>query len=117
MNSKVKPAKLENLLTLFEGIVQPEDVLYAKISAQLSSTMTKERLRLNMNQKEFANHIHCPQDQVSLWESGKYNFSFRKLSKIATALDMDLNISLVPNTMMPSNMNSLVDKTDDSNKE
>lgn len=96
MNSKVEPAKLEDLLALFEDAVQPEDVLYAKISSQVSSSITKERLRLKMSQKEFANHIHCQQSQVSLWESGKYNFSLRKLSEISATLDMDLNISLAP---------------------
>lgn len=96
MNSKVEPAKLEDLLALFEDVVQPEDVLYAKISSQVSSSITKERLRLKMNQKEFASHIHCQQSQVSRWESGKYNFSLRKLSEICAALDMNLSISLAP---------------------
>ena len=96
MHSKVEPAKLEDLLALFEDVVQPEDVLYAKVSSQVSSAITKERLRLNMNQKEFAEHIHSQQSLVSRWESGKYNFSLRKLSEISAALDMNLHISLTP---------------------
>lgn len=78
MNSKAEPAKLEDLLALFENVIQPEDIIYAKISSQVSSAITKERLRLNMNQKEFADYIHSQQSLVSRWESGKYNFSLRK---------------------------------------
>lgn len=96
MNSKAEPAKLEDLLALFENVIQPEDIIYAKISSQVSSAIVKERLRLKMNQKEFADYIHSQQSLVSRWESGKYNFSLRKLSEISAALDMKLNLSLTP---------------------
>ena len=96
MRAKVEPAKLENLLALFEDTIQPEDIIYAKIASQASKYITKERLRLNMNQKEFADHIHATQSLVSRWESGKYNFSLKKLSEIAVSLDMDLHVYMTP---------------------
>lgn len=96
MRAKVEPAKLENLLALFEDTVQPEDIVYAKIASQASKHITRERLRLNMSQKEFADHIHATQSLVSRWESGKYNFSLKKLAEISVALDMDLHIYMTP---------------------
>lgn len=96
MGSKVEPAKLEDLLALFENIVQPADIMYAKISSQASRSITKERIRLNMRQKEFADYIHSQQSLVSRWESGDYNFTLRKLSEISVALDMDLHIFMTP---------------------
>ena len=65
MNSNAEPAKLEDLLALFEDVVQPEDIMYTKIISQASRYITKERLRLNMSQKEFADHIHAKQSLVS----------------------------------------------------
>lgn len=96
MRSKIEPAKLEDLLDLFEDVVQPEDIMYAKISSQASRSIAKERLRLNMNQKEFADYIHSQQSLISRWESGDYNFSLRKLSEISVALDMNLHIFMTP---------------------
>ena len=96
MSSKVKPAKLEDLLALFEDVVDPEDVLCAKLMSQASKAITKERLDLQMNQKEFAEHIHATQSLVSRWEHGDYNFSLKKLSSIAAALDMDIHLSMSP---------------------
>ena len=47
MSNITKPAKLEDLLNLFTDIVNPEDVMYAKIMAQISSVITKERITLD----------------------------------------------------------------------
>ena len=54
MSNITKLAKLEDLLNLFADIVSPEDVMYAKIMAQISSAIAKERITLGMSQKEFA---------------------------------------------------------------
>ena len=95
MSNITKPAKLEDLLNLFTDIVSPEDVMYSKIMAQISSAITKERITLGMSQKEFAKYIHISHRTLSRIESGDYYISLKKLSKIAVALDMDLQISLV----------------------
>ena len=93
MSNITKPAKLEDLLNLFTDIVNPEDVMYAKIMAQISSVITKERITLGMDQKEFAKHIHISHRTLSQIESGDYDISLKELSKIAVVLDMDLNLS------------------------
>ena len=92
MVNTVKPAKLEDLLNLFTDIVSPEDVMYAKIMAQISSVIAKERITLGMSQKEFAKYIHISHKTLSRIESGDYNISLKELSKIAVLLDMDLDI-------------------------
>lgn len=96
MGKKVEPAKLEDLFSLFENVLAPEDVLCAKVMSQASRAIIRERLNLQMNQKEFAEHIHATQSLVSRWERGDYNFSIKKLSGIASALDMNLHISMTP---------------------
>lgn len=94
MTKTITPASLEDLLSLFEETLAPADVLSAKAMSEASRSITSERLRLNMNQKDFAEYIHVKQSQVSRWESGQYNFSIHKLAEIASALDMDLTIRL-----------------------
>lgn len=85
---------LNDLLSVLDDYLTPEDVLYAKLSSQVSTAIIKERLRLKMNQKNFANHVHAKQSSVSRWESKNYNFSLKKIAKIAAALDMDIDIKL-----------------------
>lgn len=85
---------LDDILDIFEDIVSHEDILYTKASTQVSIAITKERLRLNMNQIEFANHINASQSLVSRWESENYNFTIKKIAEIAAALDMDLDIKM-----------------------
>ena len=51
----------DDLLSLFEDSLTPQDVLSAKLMAQISSAITSERLRLRMSQQEFADHINVPQ--------------------------------------------------------
>lgn len=84
---------LEDLLNLFTDVVSPEDIMHAKIMAQISSAIAKERITLGMCQKEFAKYIHISHRTLSRIESGDYDISLKELSKIAVALDMDLNLS------------------------
>lgn len=96
MSTRITPAKLEDLLSLFEDTLQPEDIMYAKVASQASRSITRERLRLDLNQKEFAELLNATQSLVSRWESGKYNFSLKKLSEISVSLDMELHIYMTP---------------------
>ena len=97
MVNTVKPAKLEDLLNLFTDVVSPEDVMYAKVMAQISSAIAKERIAHGMTLKEFARYIHISHRTLSRIESGNYDISLKELLKIAVALDMDLQISLKEN--------------------
>ena len=94
MNNIAKPANLEDLLNLFTDVVSPEDVMHAKIMAQISSAIAKERITLGMGQKEFAKYIHISHRTLSRIEIGDYDISLKELSKIAVSLDMDLEINL-----------------------
>ena len=70
--------KGSDLLQLFEESVSTSDLLKAKVKAQIASAITKERIKLQMNQEEFAQHIGVRQSQVSRLEKGDYNFSIEK---------------------------------------
>lgn len=83
---------INQLFELFDDILDPSDVLYSKLMAQISSAIIKERLKLHMTQCEFASHIEVKQSLISRWEKGNYNFSLKKLSEIAAKLNLDVNI-------------------------
>ena len=95
MNEK-KMCGVEDLLSLFEESLNPEDVLTAKLMAQVSSAITNERLHLQMSQQEFAKYIGVPQSLISRWEHGDYNFSIRKISEIMAKLNFDVDFSITP---------------------
>lgn len=84
---------IDELFSLFEDVLSPSDVLASKIMAQISTSVTKERLKLHMNQAEFAKYINASQSLVSRWEHGDYNFTIRKIAEIAAVLNLDVNIS------------------------
>ena len=93
--SKKYSCSIEDLFDLFEDSLSPADVLSSKMMAQISTAITKERIKLGMNQKDFATHIGATQSLVSRWEHGDYNFSIRKIAEIASRLNLDINISMV----------------------
>lgn len=82
----------EDILELFENTLSPEEVLSAKLISQISTAITKERLRLGMTQIEFADYIDVTQSQISRWERGDYNFSIKKIAEIASKLNLDIDI-------------------------
>lgn len=84
---------IEDLFDLFEDSLSPADVITSKLMAQISTAITKERLKLSMNQATFAKHIGATQCLVSRWEHGDYNFSIRKIAEIAAKLDLDVNFT------------------------
>lgn len=90
--SEPKVCGIGDLLSIFEEFLEPSDVLAAKLMSQISTAITKERLKLHMSQKDFAEHIHANQSLISRWEHGDYNFSIKKLSDIASSLNLDVNI-------------------------
>ena len=94
MMDKNKVRTVDDLFALFADVLSPADVLSAKLMGQISSAITKERLDLNLTQKEFASHIDATQSLVSRWERGDYNFSINKLAEIASKLDLDVNITM-----------------------
>lgn len=90
---KNKKCNIDDLLSLFEETISPADVLSSKLRAQVSSIITKERLKLKMTQSQYAKHIDVKQSQISRWEHGDYNFSLDKIADIAAKLNLDINIT------------------------
>ena len=86
MMDKNKVCTVDDLFALFADVLSPADVLSAKLMGQISSAITKERLDLNLTQKEFASYIDATQSLVSRWERGDYNFSINKIAEIASKL-------------------------------
>lgn len=94
MNKSIQPASLDDLFNLFSDTLNPSDVLAAKAMSSASKSITKERVRLNLTQSQFAEKLHVKQSLISRWESGQCNFSIQKLSEIAAELDMNLIVQL-----------------------
>ena len=94
---------IDELFSLFEDVLSPSDILASKMMAQISTSITRERLKLHMNQADFAKHINASQSLVSRWEHGDYNFSIRKIAEIAAALNLDVNISFCDATIPRKN--------------
>lgn len=93
--SKKCSCSIENLFNLFEDTISPADVLTSKMMAQISNAITRERIKMRLTQKDFANHIGVTQALVSRWEHGDYNFSIKKIAEIASKLNLDVNISMI----------------------
>ena len=89
--SKKHTRTIEDLFDLFSESLSPADVISAKLMSQISTAITKERMKLSMNQADFAKHIDATQSLVSRWEHGDYNFSIRKIAEIAASLNLDVN--------------------------
>ena len=92
--TKNKTYTVDDLFALFADTLSPADVLAAKLMGQVSSAITKERLNLNLTQKDFASYINATQSLVSRWEQGDYNFSINKIAEIASKLNLDVNITI-----------------------
>lgn len=90
--SKGAKCSVDDLLNLFSEVLSASDVLSAKLMAQVSAAITRERLKMRMNQKDFAGYLGVTQSEISRWEHGDYNFSLKKISEIAATLDMDIDI-------------------------
>ncbi|MGN0182914.1 MAG: helix-turn-helix domain-containing protein [Candidatus Ornithomonoglobus sp.] len=59
------------------------DILY-----ELSTTIFKKRMTMDMNQTKFAKYLGVSQAMVSKYESGDYNFTIKQLCNLAEKLDM-----------------------------
>ena len=96
MNNQITEKGLSDLLSLFEDSVNVEDIVMAKLTSQISTALSSERLRRRMTQKEFAEFLDVKQSQVSSWEHGSCNFSLKTISRLAAKLDLNINILSIP---------------------
>lgn len=93
-----KEKNTHDILNLFYDKVSSAEMIYAKVAADITSQIVAQRLKRSMTQKEFAQMLGCSQAYISKLESAEGNYTVRKLCEIAVRLDMDLEISLKPNT-------------------
>ena len=91
-NTKLRT--MSDLLELFEDSLKPSDLIEARAISQVTGTIIKERKRLGLDQKEFAEKLGVSQSLVSRWESGNSNFTIKSLAEIAAKLDMCLDIKI-----------------------
>lgn len=93
------------LMNLFADSLSAPEILTSKLMAQISSGITKERVKHCMNQENFAKYLGVTQSEVSRWESGDYNFSIKKIAEIAVKLNMDISINMIDMTIAKNNHN------------
>ena len=92
--NNTKLMSINDLLNLFEDSVTASEVMEARAIAQVTTSIIKERKRLGLDQKEFANKLGVSQSLISRWENGNSNFTIKSLSEIATKLDMCLDVKI-----------------------
>ena len=85
-------ASLDDFLSIFEDVLNPEDVISAKLISQVSSAIAAERLRRGLSQKQLAEQIGRKQSEISRWESGDYTFTTATIARICAALDLEVNM-------------------------
>lgn len=90
-----KKKSIQDLLDLFSNLVSPEEVIYAKLSAEVATLLSKERIKRQMTQSEFASFLGVQQSQVSKWEHGADNLSLKTISKLAAKLNLDMSINAI----------------------
>ena len=77
MSKNVK-CGIQDLFGLFEEILSPADVLSAKLMAQISGIITKERIKRHMTQSEFAGYLNVTQSQISAGNTATIIFHLKK---------------------------------------
>ena len=93
---------IQDLLDLFSDLVSPEEVIFSRLSAEISVVLTKERIKRKMTQAEFASFLNVKQSQVSKWENGGVNFSLKTIAKLAALLDLETSITAFAKNAVPA---------------
>lgn len=91
-NNKTLP--ISELLNALAEQLSDVELLSAKIQSDISLAISNERIRRGMNQSEFSKLLGVSQTQVSKWENSDVNFTIKKLSEIATKLNMKFTCAL-----------------------
>ena len=64
--------KFEKMIERLADCLQNSDVIAAEQQAKIAATIAKNRVDMQMNQKEFAEFMGVSQSMVSKWESEDY---------------------------------------------
>ena len=70
------------------------EIIAARLIAKISVSITRKRIELGMNQKQFAEYMKVTQGMISKWENGNCNFTIEKLAEICEQLDLELDIKI-----------------------
>ena len=80
---------LDLIHALTQGI-STDDFALITLQAAIASEISIRRVKLGMNQKQFAEFMGVSQGLVSRWEQGETNFTLETIVKIASKLDIEL---------------------------
>jgi len=86
--------KLDELINLMAQDLDYSDMVAAEQIAKISTAIVTERIRLGMNQKDFAEYLGFSKFTLIQMESGNYNYNIEELSEIFEKLGIDWNIEL-----------------------
>lgn len=89
LREKLETAKVAN--DLFPDLTS-KDKKYNQIMVKISIKILEERKKRGMSQNEFADFMGVSQSMIAKWESGQYNFTFKKLAEIIAKLDINFEI-------------------------
>lgn len=94
MSIKNSGKGLEEMFVLFEDKISSADINAADCMGKISAAIVKQRIEMDMTQKEFAKYLDVSQGMVSRWEGGDYNFTIKGLADIVEKLGLKLDISI-----------------------
>ena len=89
--------KLDELIDLMAQDLDYSDMVAAEQIAKISTAIVTERIRLGMNQKDFAEYLGLSIDTIIQMESGNYDYSTEELAKIFEKLNLKWNICIERN--------------------
>lgn len=91
----MKALPIENLFEQLSESLSTTEIITARILTEISSVIRETRIKLNMNQKEFAKFMGVSQSMISKWEGSYYNFTVESLANISDKLDLSLEVKFV----------------------
>lgn len=87
---------MNDFMAQLEDCLEDSDINFSDLSTQVSLKITDARLKLGMNQKQFAEHLGVSQSMISRWESETYNFTLKTICEILDKLDIKVSLLFAP---------------------
>lgn len=83
---------MNDFMAMLEDQLNDSDISFSDLSTLVSLKITEARLKMNMNQKQFADYLGVSQSMVSRWESECYNFTLKTICEILDKLDIKVSL-------------------------
>ena len=64
------------------------------IHKKIATKIREKRISMHMSQRKFADFMHVTQATVSVWESGRHNFSISLLMYICEKIGLDFILEM-----------------------